>query len=745
MASTAHTLQNILSAPFADTKTKDLARDTLDPKDTRSGGFITNQHGVRVTETQNWLKATDGTHAAPFLVEDVNAMEKIQHFDHERIPERVVHARGNAAHGHFKVFDDRASKYTFARVLTDASRTTPTFVRFSTVQGPRGSADSVRDVRGFATKFYTQEGNWDIVGNNMPVFFIQDAIQFPDFVHAVKPEPHNEVPTGGSAHNNFWDFFNLEKSTSHMVMWAMSDRGIPRSLRMMEGFGVNTYTLVNAKDELFYVKFHWMPELGVHSMVWDEALKVCGQDPDFHRKDLDEAIEKGFPPKWTFGIQAIPAAKKDDFDFDIEDSTKLWPKELVPVEPIGEMVLDRVVDEYFTEVEQVAFCTSHVVPGIGFSNDPLLQGRNFSYLDTQLSRLGPNWEELPINRPVCPVMNNLRDGSRRHKITKSKVNYWPNRFEESPPAAEAVKDNAYSAHKEILGGGKTLFKSTERGVKFKEYLSQAQLFYNSLSPYEKAHVQAATGFELSQCNDPLVYERAIPRINEIDHELAKIVAEKIGAPLPSGPSAANHGKTSQGLSQTDVPYDPTIKTRKIAILIADGFDAGAVIALQKAFSTAGAFPVLIGTSRKPLAGADGQTLMTGAHLEGARSTLFDAVLIAPGAKSVETLSKSGRAIHWVREAFGHCKTIGALGEGISLLRDAAILPSVQYAAVGSNDVVNSYGVVTVGSWGAVSGVIQEAIQIGKGDKGFLGQFATELSNHRNWQRESDGLTQMVAY
>jgi len=319
------------------------------------------------------------------LLEDQIAREKIHRFDHERIPERVVHARGTGAHGYFKVYDDRASKYTHAPVLTDPSRTTPIFIRFSTVQGSRGSADTVRDVRGFAMKFFTQEGNWDIVANNIPVFFIQDAIKFPDVVHAVKPEPHNEVPQGQTAHNNFWDFVGLQPESAHMIMWIMSDRAIPRSYRMMQGFGVNTYTLINAQGERFFVKFHMTPELGVHSLVWDEALKIAGQDPDFHRKDLNEAIENGCPPKWTFAIQTIEEKDEHKFDFDILDATKIWPEELVPKQTIGEFVLNRTVDEFFPEVEQVAFCTSHIVPGIGFSDDPLLQGRNFSYFDTQIS------------------------------------------------------------------------------------------------------------------------------------------------------------------------------------------------------------------------------------------------------------------------------------------------------------------------------------------------------------------------
>ncbi len=481
----------------------------------------------------------------------------------------------------------------------------------------------MRDVRGFATKFYTQEGNWDLVGNDIPVFFIQEAMKFPDFVHAVKPEPHNEVPTGQSAvrlplSSLALILTNYPISTiisgiisicsrrvrgaislvlvrlthtiaSHMVMWAMSDRGIPRSYRMMQGFGVNTFTLTNPAGELFFVKFHWLPELGVHSLTWDEALKICGQDPgsfiycmkrstfltndlkDFHRKDLNEAIENGAPPKWTMAIQVIPEADEHKFDFDILDATKIWPEELVPLIPVGEMVLNKTVDEFFTQTEQVAFCTSHVVPGIGFSDDPLLQGRNFSYFDTQISRLGINWEEvrnlifelaffiltynsqLPINRPVCPYMNFNRDGQGRHRVSKGTVNYWPNRFEQIPPVA--VENGGYRQHPAKISG----IKERMRGLKFQEHYSQAQLFYNSLADHEKFHLIKAISFELSHCDDPMVYKNAIPRLNEIDHDMAVQVAKNVGGPTPSQPNQKNHGKKSKGLSQLDfMPKIPSI-------------------------------------------------------------------------------------------------------------------------------------------------------------------------------------------
>ncbi|KAG9314602.1 catalase-like domain-containing protein [Chiua virens] len=566
MASLMESAKKAFTAVIPTDKIADLQRDTREP---RTGEHLTTDHGVKASDTDNWLRVigSDGEQNGPMLLEDQIGREKIHRFDHERIPERVVHARGAAAHGYFKVYDDRASKYTYAPVLTDASRTTPVFVRFSTVQGPRGSADTVRDVRGFAVKFYTKEGNWDIVGNDIPVFFIQDAIKFPDFVHAVKPEPHNEVPTGQSAHNNFWDFVGLQPESAHMVMWVMSDRGVPRSFRMMQGFGVNTFTLLNDKGDRYFVKFHFIPELGVHSLLWDEALKISGQDPDFHRKDLNEAIENGFYPKWKLAIQTIPQVREHDFDFDILDATKVWPQELVPLEEIGELVLNRVVDEFFTETEQVAFCTSHVVPGIGFSDDPLLQGRNFSYFDTQITRLGVNFQELPINRPICPILNHNRDGQARHRIVKSSINYWPNRQNIGQPVS--AKDGGYIEYTQRLEG----IKRRARGEKFKEHFNHAELFFNSLTPYEKVHLASAISFELSHCEDPVVYRSYINVLNNIDLDLAKSVASKVGGDIPSQPGRPSHGKKSKGLSQTDfMPKEPTIVSRRIAILIADGFN-----------------------------------------------------------------------------------------------------------------------------------------------------------------------------
>ncbi|KZV72231.1 catalase-domain-containing protein [Peniophora sp. CONT] len=738
-------MNSLVSSLTNTKKVNDLSHNTVEA--TPKTGMTTD-HGVPISNVDDWARVAGTNGTGPSLLEDQIARERIHRFDHERIPERVVHARGTGAHGYFKVFDDRAAKYTNAKVLTDAGRTTPVFTRFSTVQGSRGSADTVRDVRGFATKFYTDEGNWDLVGNNIPVFFIQDAIKFPDFVHAVKPEPHNEVPTGQSAHNNFWDFVGLQPEATHMVMWAMSDRGIPRSFRMMQGFGVNTYTLQNAAGERHFVKFHWLPELGVHSFVWDEALKVAGQDPDFHRKDLAEAIENGAPAKWTFAIQVIAEADEHKFDFDILDATKVWPEELVPLIEIGEMVLNRVVDDFFAETEQVAFCTSHVVPGIGFSDDPLLQGRNFSYFDTQITRLGVNWEQLPINRPVCPVMNFNRDGAMNHNINKGQVNYWPNRFGAGPPVPP--DHGGYLEFAQKVEG----IKQRVRGAKFKEHYNQAELFVNSLTDYERQHMINAFAFELDHCDDPLVYESYTKVLSQVNLELAKTVAEQVGGHIPEDTSSLRptHGKKSSSLSQLYYkPKTPTIKSRRVAILIADGFSQLETESLKALLTAGGAVPFLIAPRRGKIYPAGQKKgdagVMADHHFEGQRSTMFDALIIPSGAENAKTLLSNGRCIHWVREAFGHLKTIGAIGEGIEVVARAVKLevPEISLASLGDNNVTVSYGVVTTGKYNAGSAV-KDMLDIAMGsDKGFVSNFAYELSNHKCYARELDGLASKVAF
>ncbi|PYH42895.1 catalase catA [Aspergillus saccharolyticus JOP 1030-1] len=734
----------VKSASNKNKKAVDLERDTVDVTTEQRQ---TTDHGVPISNTDNWLKAVDGDRTGPSLLEDQIAREKIHRFDHERIPERVVHARGTGAFGNFKLLES-CEDVSYANILNDTSRNTPVFVRFSTVQGSRGSADTVRDVRGFAVKFYTDEGNWDIVGNNIPVFFIQESIKFPDFVHAVKPEPHNEVPQAQTAHNNFWDFCYLHPEATHMFMWAMSDRAIPRSYRMMQGFGVNTYSLINKEGKRHFVKFIWTPHLGVHSFVWDEALKLAGQDPDFHRKDLMEAIDNGAYPKWDLQIQTIPEEKQDDFEFDILDATKIWPEDLVPPRTIGVLELNRNIDEFFPQTEQVAFCTSHIVPGIDFSDDPLLQGRNFSYFDTQISRLGINWEELPINRPVCPVLNHNRDGAMKHRITKGTVNYWPNRFEAGKPDGAAPHHGqGFESYPAPVTGRK------RRGLspKFREHHNQAQLFYNSMSEHEKLHMMKAFSFELDHCDDPVVYDRlAGTRLAEIDLGLAQQVAELVGAPIPEKALRPNHGKRTIRLSQTEFPpKEPTIASRRIAILIGDGYDPVAFKGVQTAVKAASALPFVIGTKRSPIF-ADGESKETSKgivadhYYDGMRSTMFDATFI-PGGPHVETLRKNGQIKYWIAETFGHLKALAGTGEAAQLIKEViGSVLDVEVATADKPDPVEWYGVVTAGSPQKPES-ISETIKILKDAKDFVGKFFYQVSQHRNYQRELDGLASTVAF
>ncbi|XP_006458553.1 catalase [Agaricus bisporus var. bisporus H97] len=746
MAAFAQAATKAVSKVTYDAKTSDLKNVTVDCSGDTG---LTTDHGVKIPDTDNWLKISDGEHSGPLLLEDQISREKLHRFDHERIPERVVHARGFGAHGHFKVYDDSASKFTFAPVLTDSTRNTPILIRFSPAQGSRGSPDTVRDVRGFAMKFYTPEGIWDLVGNDIPVFFIQDAVKFPDFVHALKPEPHNEVPQGQTAHNNFWDFVGLMPESAHMVCWVMSDRGIPRSYRMMQGFGVNTFTLINDQGEQSFVKFHMIPELGVHSLVWDEALKINGEDPDFHRKDLNEAIENGCPPKWTFGIQVIEEKDEHNFDFDILDATKVWPEELVPVQIIGEFVLDRTVDEVFPELEQVAFCTSHVVPGIGFSDDPLLQGRNFSYFDTQINRLGINWEQLPINRPTCPIFNHNRDGAMNSRINANELNYYPNRENRGHPIApNRTSGGGYVDFQEKVQG----IKQRVRGAKFQEHFNQAQLFYNSLKPHEKGHLIRAFSFELDHCDDERVYKTYTELLRNIDLDLAKTVAENVGGIAPDSPARPNHGKIAPSLSQDYfMPPAPTIATRRVAILIADGFNYIEVQTMRGLLAMAKATCWIIGPRRgevkseSQISGVEGMTINADHHYEGQRSTLFDAIFVPSGPKHAEALMQNGRAIHWIREAFGHCKAISAIGEGVAFLKHAIQLPEVDLELnLDVGKVTTSYGVVTTGKYSVISAAA-ETFTFGPNDEGFESSFAYEISKHRCWDRELDGLTERVAF
>lgn len=515
----------------------------------------------------------------------------------------------------------------------------------------------------------------------------------------------------------------------------MSDRAIPRSFRMMQGFGVNTYSLVNKEGKRHLVKFHFTPELGVHSLVWDEALKISGQDPDFHRKDLMEAIDAGQFPRWKFGMQLLPEEKADDFDFDPLDATKVWPEELVPIRYIGQLELNRNIDEFHTQTEQAAFCTSHIIPGIDFSDDPLLQGRNFSYFDTQISRLGPNWEELPVNRPVCPYMSLVnRDGAMRHRITKGRVNYWPNRFEANPPATPAQ-------------GGFTSYPEKQQGVKarafsekFKEHYNQAQTFYNSLSPIEKMHLTKAFSFELDHCDDPVVYKRMVERIAAVDLDLAKAVATNVGGDPQSKAKNANHGQKAKGLSQLEyMPEKPTIETRRIAILIADGFDYSSYMTMKEVLEARGAFVFTIGSQRLGVTAASGQKVVPDHFFSGLRSTLFDAVFV-PGGKHIESLSKNGVAKYWIAESFAHLKAISGVNEAVPFIGRQIGLDEVKVAAAG-NGMTESYGVVT--GHGDAASTLRVA-NVGSDSKTLAEQFIWHVSRHRNWQRELDGLSDTVA-
>ncbi|WP_271397230.1 catalase [Salinicoccus roseus] len=530
-------------------------RDTID--NTKEAPLTTNQ-GLPVSEDEFSLKAGE---RGPTLMEDFHFREKMTHFDHERIPERIVHARGFAVHGEFEVYES-LEKYTRAKFLTEPGKKTPVFTRFSTVAGNRGSMDIPRDVRGFATKFYTEEGNFDLVANNMPVFFMQDAIKFPDFVHAVKPEPHNEIPQAASAHNTFWDWVSENTESAHMVMWLMSDRAIPRSLAMMEGFGVHTFRLVNAEGKSHFVKFHWKPKFGTHQVLWDEAQMINGKNIDFNRMELWQNIEKGIPAEFELGLQVIPEEDEFEMEFDILDPTKLWPEEEVPVQIVGKMTLNQNVDNYFAETEQVAFHPGHVVPGIDFSNDPLLQGRLFSYTDTQLIRLGgPNFHQIPINRPVCPFANNQRDGYNQMYIHKGETSYSNNTINNNQPEPLAPEKGGYEHYSEKVEGRKVRARSDS----FKDHFSQAKLFLNSMSETERQHIYDALSFELGKC-DMEIRENAIYKLlNKIDRDMTEYVADRVGVEAPSEVEESTYSKRSPALSMENTEF--SLETRTVGVMI----------------------------------------------------------------------------------------------------------------------------------------------------------------------------------
>ncbi|SDD96194.1 catalase [Mucilaginibacter pineti] len=697
-------------------KTENLAPHTADS----TGEFMTTNTGLKINDDQNSLKAGD---RGATLLEDFILREKITHFDHERIPERVVHARGSGAHGVFKVYESLAT-VTKALFLNDTATETPVFVRFSTVAGSKGSTDLARDVRGFAVRFYTQEGNFDLVGNNMPVFFIQDAIKFPDLIHAVKPEPDNEIPQAASAHDTFWDFISLTPESSHMIMWAMSDRAIPRSLRMMEGFGVHTFRFVNAQGVASFVKFHWKPLLGIHSVAWSEAQAISGKDPDFHRRDLWDAIDSGAFPEWELGVQIVPEEDEFKFEFDLLDPTKLIPEELVPVQRVGKMTLNRNPDNFFAETEQVAFHLGHVVPGIDFTNDPLLQGRLFSYTDTQLTRLGgPNFQEIPINRPVVQVHNNQRDGHMRQTINKGKTSYGPNSIGANDPRQATAAEGGFVTYPERISAGKVRARSKS----FFDHFSQARLFFNSQSDPEKNHITDALSFELGKVKAVDIRERMLALLAQIDKGLAAEVAyalglhipenigEQLNQNIPADADPAGYASIqvessllkSPALSMADTIKD-SIKTRKVAILAADGVDDKSLNILKAAVEAEGGVVEVIAPRLGFLTSVNDEEINVDESLLGAASVLFDAVYVPGGTNSVATLEADADAVHFLNEAFKHCKPIAADSDAMQVLE----------ATYFSKKIENDEGVI-----------------VGSDTDALAKAFINAIKQHRFWERE----------
>ncbi|CAD0007407.1 catalase [Flavobacterium salmonis] len=705
---------------FQDEKQRDLSINKSDG----TNKFLTTDQGVRINDDNNSLKAGE---RGPSLLEDFILREKITHFDHERIPERVVHARGSGAHGFFEVTNP-IPELTKAGFLQETGQKTPVFARFSTVAGSRGSTDLARDVRGFAVKFYTQEGVYDLVGNNIPVFFIQDASKFPDLVHAVKPEPHNEMPQAASAHDTFWDFISLMPESMHMIMWTMSDRAIPRSYRMMEGFGVHTFRLINEANESTFVKFHWKPKLGTHAVVWDEAQKISGKNPDFHREDLWQAIEMGNFPEWELGVQIIPSEDEDKYEFDLLDPTKIVPEELVPVTIIGKMTLNKNPDNFFAETEQIAFHPGHVVPGIDFSNDPLLQGRLFSYTDTQLTRLGgPNFHEIPINRSIAPVHNNQRDGFMRQEVNKGRVSYHPNSLGGGCPYQAQIAEGGFSSFNERIEA----HKIRERSESFADHFGQAKLFFNSQTDVEKSHIVKALRFELGKVETTAIRVRMLGLLSQVDAQLAEKVALGLGASVPStlefpvnkGVSPENEGgnqepktvessvSSSDALSMVKNPTNsPTIESRKIAILCSDGVSEASVLNMKSALKKQGAKGCVIAPHLgSVLTDSDGALAAEYSFLT-ASSVLFDAVYVPHGI-GLNALAENDDALEYLNDAYKHCKIIGADGEASELLSATAFASKLTKTDAGI--------IVTTDV----------------GSEAFAQEFIAAMGMHRFWDRE----------
>ncbi|WP_137113968.1 catalase [Mesorhizobium sp. GR13] len=640
---------------------------------------LTTAQGGPVSDDQNTLKVGQ---RGPTLIEDFHFREKIFHFDHERIPERVVHARGYGAHGYFETYESLA-KYTSADIFQRAGEKTPAFVRFSTVAGSEGSADLARDVRGFAVKLYTQEGNWDIVGNNIPVFFIQDAIKFPDIIHSVKPEPDRGFPQAASAHDNFWDFISLTPESMHMIMWVMSDRAIPRSFRFMEGFGVHTFRFLNAKDESTFVKFHWKPKLGLQSVVWNEAVKINGADPDFHRRDLWDAIQSGNFPEWELRVQLFDQDFADSFDFDVLDPTKLIPEEVIEPIAVGRLVLDRMPDNFFAETEQVAFMTQNVPPGVDFSNDPLLQGRNFSYLDTQIKRLGStNFTHIPINAPKCPFHHFQQDGHMAMRNPVGRVNYQPNSFGEGPRESP---QRGFRSFSEVEEGQKVRL----RAASFADHYSQARLFFNSQTAPEQKHIAMALTFELSKVETPVIRERMISHLLNIDEGLAETVADKLGIkelPKPADAAVAPRDDLEPSPALSIIENGPeSFAGRKIGVLVSPGADASLLKKLRTAIEKEGATAEVIAPKVGGVEAADGSLIAAKHMIDGGPSVLFDAVALILSEEGAERLAGEAAARDFVADAFAHCKFIGFTPGAAPLLRKAGVDPDADEGLIGLGD------------------------------------------------------------
>lgn len=679
-----------------------------------TGTTMKTNQGLKVNDTNNSLKSGE---RGSTLLEDFLLREKITHFDHERIPERIVHARGSGAHGYFELYE-AIPQYTKAGIFNDTSRKTPMFVRFSTVAGSKGSTDLARDVRGFATKFYTEEGTWDLVGNNMPIFFIQDAMKFPDLVHSVKPEPNMEIPQAASAHDTFYDFVSHATETLHNQIWVMSDRAIPRSFRMMEGFGIHTFRFINKKEESHFVRFHWKPLLGVHSVTWDEAVKISGADSDFHRRDLWDAIDSGQFPQWELGIQIIPEADEHKFEFDLLDPTKLIPEEMVPVKIIGKMTLNKNPDNFFAETEQVAFLPGHIIPGIDFTNDPLLQGRLFSYRDTQLSRLGtPNFHQIPINRPVVVAHNNQRDGQMQMEIPKGQTAYFPNSISGGCPHLSKMAEGAFGSYEERIDARKV----RTRSASFSDHFSQPALFYRSLAQWEKDHVTDAYIFELGKCKIDSIKARMLYMVDQIDSDLAKKVAKGLGMKVPKnidqpinqsigadadvqkhqpGPKK-NYLDQSPALSQANTKFN-TVATRQIAVLAADGFHMEDLRKMTSLLEKDGAVFKIIAPHGGTITCDENMEHKVDASIMTTESVLFDAVYIPGGKKSVNELGKNAKFTKFVNEAFKHCKAIAADGAGADFLSSTFVGKHLDDKAILVNKEANA--------------------------------FKMAIQNHRNWDR-----------